>query len=60
MNIKVHSRLRIVHSTQLEKEKNGIEFDQPCVAEIFLFFRSMEMDIMLIYTDELFIATIYC
>ena len=39
---------------------NGMEFDQPCVAEIFSFlFVPLEMDIMLIYTDEFFIATIY-
>ena len=38
-----------------------MEFDQPCVAEIFSFlFVPLEMDIMLIYTDEFFIATIYC
>ena len=37
-----------------------MEFDQPCVAEIFSFlFVPLEMDIMLIYTDEFFIATIY-
>ena len=53
-------KIFIILQIVIKEARNGMEFDQPCVAEIFSFlFVPLEMDIMLIYTDEFFIATIY-